>query len=308
MHIYLYIHIRIYIYVRIYMCKIHLGWLAFDPHLPCITVKHLKMSGLISHGVVDREKKIQESPWTGERRFWILPQDTPGPHVSVPSDSAVEKSGDVSNDGVSEGPSTNSSNPSQYSGGPNTVEKLSQSMEYGPVRLRNWSKGPSNFLFRPVQTHPGDLQDVVQERVWNSFRIFFFQQVWDFFFGFLGWYHLPSVCNGLEIEFVILHGICHIWACSPSILHGIYYMWACSPSILYGICHILACSPSILHGDFLHVGMFTFHFVWYLPHFGMFTFHFAWDVLHVSMFTQIFYRCGSLGLNKKRVGGIEGGR
>ena len=105
------------------------------------------MSGLIFHGVVDKEKKIQESPWTGERRFWILPQDTPGPSVSVPSDSAVEKSGDVSNDGVSEGPSTNSSNPSQYSGGPNTVEKLSQSMEYGPVRLRNWSKGPSNFLF-----------------------------------------------------------------------------------------------------------------------------------------------------------------
>ena len=68
------------------------------------------------------------------------------------------------------------------------------------------------------------------------------------FLGFLGWYHLPSVCNGLELEFVILHGICHIWACSPSILHGIYYMWACSPSILYGICHILACSPSILHG------------------------------------------------------------
>ena len=68
------------------------------------------------------------------------------------------------------------------------------------------------------------------------------------FFGFLGWYHLPSVCNGLELEFVILHGICHIWACSPSILHGIYYMWACSPSILYGICHMLACSPSILHG------------------------------------------------------------
>ena len=73
---------------------------------------------------------------------------------------------------------------------------------------------------------------------------FFFEQVWDFFW--ISW--LPSVCNGLELEFVILHGICHIWACSPSILHGIYYMWACSPSILYGICHILACSPSILHG------------------------------------------------------------
>ena len=77
---------------------------------------------------------------------------------------------------------------------------------------------------------------------------FFFWAGLGFFFGFLGWYHLPSVCNGLELEFVILHGICHIWACSPFILHGIYYMWACSPSILYGICHILACSPSILHG------------------------------------------------------------
>ena len=79
---------------------------------------------------------------------------------------------------------------------------------------------------------------------------FFFWAGLGFFFGFLGWYHLPSVCNGLELESVILHGICHIWACSPSILHGIYYIWACSPSILYGICHILACSPSILHGMF----------------------------------------------------------
>ena len=93
---------------------------------------------------------------------------------------------------------------------------------------------------------------------------FFFGAGLGFFFGFLGWYHLPSVCNGLELEFVIFHGICHIWACSPSILygichilacspsilHGISYMWACSPSILYGICHILACSPSILHGMF----------------------------------------------------------
>ena len=125
------------------------------------------------------------------------------------------------------------------------------------------------------------------ERVWNSFRIFFWAGL-GFFFGFLGWYHLPSVCNVLELEFVILHGICHIWACSPSILHGIYYMWACSSSILWYLPHF---GMFTFHfaWDFLHVGMFTFHFViWYLPHLGMFTFHFAWDVLHVSMFTQIF--------------------
>ena len=130
--------------------------------------------------------------------------------------------------------------------------------------------------------HHFPLVDII-ERVWNSFRFFFWAGL-GFFLGFLGWYHLPSVCNSLELEFVILHGICHIWACSPSILHGIYYMWACSPSILYGICHILAFSPSILHG---------ISYMWacspsYLPHFSMFTFHFAWDVLHVSMFTQIF--------------------
>ena len=28
--------------------------------------------------VDDRERKVQESPWTGETRFWILPQDTLG--------------------------------------------------------------------------------------------------------------------------------------------------------------------------------------------------------------------------------------
>ena len=61
---------------------------------------------------------------------------------------------------------------------------------------------------------------------------FFFWTGLVFFFGFLGWYHLPSVCNGLELEFVILHGICNTWACSPSILHGMFYMWACSPKYL----------------------------------------------------------------------------
>ena len=134
----------------------------------------------------------------------------------------------------------------------------------------------------------------------------FFGQVWEFFFGFLGWYHLPSVCNGLELEFVILHGICHIWACSPSILHGIYYMWACSPSILYGICRILACSPSILHGISYMWACSPSIFVWYLPHFGMFTFCMGCSTCeHVH---PNICRCGSLGLDKKRVGGIEGGR
>ena len=117
---------------------------------------------------------------------------------------------------------------------------------------------------------------------------FFFFSRFGNFFGFLGWYHLPSVCKGLELEFVILHGICHIWACSPSILHGIYYMWACSPSILYGICNILACSPSILHG-ISYMWAYSPSILYGICHIlACSPFHFAWDVLHVSMFTQIF--------------------
>ena len=134
-------------------------------------------------------------------------------------------------------------------------------MKYGePEPTRKWPTAPQALCFLPFSLNvwtwstKGQLQFAAVmpnfwkiKGVWNSFRIFFWAGL-GIFFGFLGWYHLPSVCNGLELEFVILHGICHIWACSPSILHGIYYMWACSPSILYGICHILACSPSILHG------------------------------------------------------------
>ena len=39
-------------------------------------------------------------------------------------------------------------------------------------------------------------------------------------FGFLSWYHLPCICNSLELEPVILHGICYILAWSLCILHG----------------------------------------------------------------------------------------
>ena len=115
------------------------------------------------------------------------------------------------------------------------------SLPFASRQMPKMFRGSFHPALRPLPS--------VVKGVRNSFRIFFLSRFGNFF-GCLGWYHLPSVCNGLELEFVILHGICHIWACSPSILHGIYYMWVCSPSILYGICHILACSPSILHGMF----------------------------------------------------------
>ena len=78
----------------------------------------------------------------------------------------------------------------------------------------------------------------------NSFCIFF-GSGFGIFFGFLSWYHVPCICNSLELESVILHGICYILAWSLCILHGICYIWPCSPSILHGICHVLALQPLI---------------------------------------------------------------
>ena len=74
---------------------------------------------------------------------------------------------------------------------------------------------------------------------------FFFASSFGFFFGFLSRYHLPCICNSLELEPVILHGICYILAWSLCILHGICYIWPRLPSSLHGICHILAFQPLI---------------------------------------------------------------
>ena len=118
------------------------------------------------------------------------------------------------------------------------------------------------------------------------------------------------------LNFVTLHGICHIWACSPSILHEIFLhvdvfhlpfcmvfatfwhvhlpfcmgfanMWACFPvHFCMGLATFGHVSPSILHGISYMWACFTFHFAWHgnWLHFGMFTFHFAWDLLHVGLF------------------------
>ena len=64
--------------------------------------------------------------------------------------------------------------------------------------------------------------------------------------GILSWYHLPCICNSLELESVILHGICEILAWSQwwlCIVHGICYIWQCVPSTLHGICDVLALQP-----------------------------------------------------------------
>ena len=67
----------------------------------------------------------------------------------------------------------------------------------------------------------------------------FFASGFDLFFAFLSRYHLPCICNSLELEPVMLHGICYILAWSRCILQA----------------------------------MFAFHFAWYLSHFGVSTSH-----------------------------------
>ena len=73
---------------------------------------------------------------------------------------------------------------------------------------------------------------------------FVFASGFGFFFGFLSRYHLPCICNSLELEPVVLHDICYILAWSLCILHGL-----------------------------LHLAMFAFHFAWYLSYFGISTSH-----------------------------------
>ena len=80
------------------------------------------------------------------------------------------------------------------------------------------------------------------QRVQNCFCLLC--QLW-IFFCFFSWYHLPCICNSLERESVILHGICCILAWSLCILQAICYSWPCVPPILHGICHMLALQPII---------------------------------------------------------------
>ena len=121
---------------------------------------------------------------------------------------------------------------------------------------RPFSYPSSNEQICHLATGTAQRPNVLKNR-WLSFgwRIvfgIFFASGFGWFFGFLSWYHLPCICNSLELEPVILHGICYIlhgicyiWAWSLCILHGICYMWPCSPSILHGICHILPFQPLI---------------------------------------------------------------
>ena len=81
----------------------------------------------------------------------------------------------------------------------------------------------------------------------------FVLQVLDFSFGFLSRYHLPCICNSLELEPDILHGICYILAWSLCILH-----------VFFTFGHV--CLPFCM--VFVIFWHFNLSFAWYLIHFG----------------------------------------
>ena len=81
--------------------------------------------------------------------------------------------------------------------------------------------------------------DYGQRKLQKGCRIVFvsyFGSGFGFFVGFFSWYHLPCICNSLELE--------------TRICHFAWYL--------------------------LHFGMVTLHFAWYLLHLAMSAFHFAW--------------------------------
>ena len=121
-------------------------------------------------------------------------------------------------------------------GYPIFLDKINVSLQ---VLLMN----PKNcYIKTDVSCHPS---------IFIGLRIvlaFFVGSGLGFFLGFLSWHHLPCIRNSLELESVILHGICYTLAWLFCILTGICYILAWLLCKLYGICCIWPCSPSILHG------------------------------------------------------------
>ena len=68
--------------------------------------------------------------------------------------------------------------------------------------------------------------------------LFFLGQVLDFFW--LSWCHLPCICNTLELQPVILLGICHILALQPliCIVFATFWYFTRSCGFLEGFCRV----------------------------------------------------------------------
>jgi hypothetical protein len=95
--------------------------------------------------------------------------------------------------------------------------------------LGDWDDSVSTSLPRFSMKHPNNSLCSLRSRkqFLEGFGIvfgFFFGSGFGLFLGVLSWYHLPCICNSLELESVILHLICYIWAWLLCILHGICYI------------------------------------------------------------------------------------
>ena len=110
-----------------------------------------------------RNRLVQQEPWTGESRFWILPATAesksevanPAPMPTVPEMSPAEDSAASPDATISQV----KSEPYQVSH--DRIDSASPGT-YGPVRLRQ-QKGSDTYVFRPVQTQPEDMRDAIQE-------------------------------------------------------------------------------------------------------------------------------------------------
>jgi hypothetical protein len=110
-----------------------------------------------------RNLKVQQEPWTGETRFWIVPAEVPKTSRSsmpAPLPTVPEEPNSLPNAEPSDAivPQVHSE---PYSVSHDSID-TSQSGSYGPIRVRQ-HKGSDTFVFRLTQTQVEDLRDAVQE-------------------------------------------------------------------------------------------------------------------------------------------------
>ena len=136
---------------------------------------------------------------------------------------------------------------------------------------------PSMNPHYPLLRCRGKTQEIPGKRVWNSFS-FFFEQVWDFFLDFLA----GTICLVFATVWNLNLSFCMVFA-----TFGHVHLPFCMGFTTCGHVHLPFC---MVFATFWHV---------HLP--------FCMGSSTCEHVHPNIYRCGSLGLDKKRVGGIEGG-
>ena len=193
-------------------------------------------------------------------------------------------------------------------------------MKYGePEPTRKWPTAPQALCFLPFSLNvwtwstKGQLQFAAVmpnfwkiKGVWNSFRIFF-EQVWDFFLDFLA----GTICLvfatvwNLNLSFCMVFatfGHVHLPFCMGFTTCGHVHLPFCMVFATFWHVHLPFCMgfPTCGHVHLPFCMVFATFWHVHLP--------FCMGCSTCEHVHPNIYRCGSLGLDKKRVGGIEGGR